>query len=392
MKSIIVRAPNLCLYCKGRLWCGEPKCPILEQIKISKGSKIKKELSGPGVGIFVSWYNYPNIAMGPMIAEEEIKEIANSPNKWFGVNYDRIISIRGSIIRGVRKKGKFYEKVKEIGMAEKPVEIEINFEKIRKSKLSFSSVLEPMGPSGIYKNLEILENPKIPKKISELEEEKIKVREVLPEIVGRYNIYYLQQLLSAGVLGEKKRIVPTRWSITATDKIIADYYIQKIKNFAMLNNFLLLESHYLHNHFYVILLPGKWEFEQFEAWAPRTVWNFSGNNLEITEEYEGYKGRKDYAKKQGGGYYAARLGSAEGMYKMRRQAKVVVIREIDEGYQVPVGVWEVRENVRNAFRQKYKKFDQLTKLLNYLKNKMKNKMEGYLAQTKILLQKRISEF
>jgi hypothetical protein len=50
-----------------------------------------------------------------------------------------------------------------------------------------------------------------------------------------------------------------------------------------------------------------------------------------------------------GAYYAARLGVLEHLVDRGRQAKCLVLREVTDAYWAPVGVWQVREGVRNAF-------------------------------------------
>ena len=52
-----------------------------------------------------------------------------------------------------------------------------------------------------------------------------------------------------------------------------------------------------------------------------------------------------------GAYFAAKLGVAEFLFKMQKQAGVLVLREIQPEYAVPVGVWQVREGIREAMKQ-----------------------------------------
>ena len=115
-------------------------------------------------------------------------------------------------------------------------------------------------------------------------------------------------------------------------------------------------------------------------------------NFAISEEYEPFEGRTDYAKKQGGGYYAARLGVVEALYKMRRQARVVVFREIGTSYTVPVGVWEVRENVRHALEAPPQKFATKEEALAYIASQLAVPLAEYMKKSKVLLQRRLTEF
>ncbi|MHA2474206.1 MAG: Nre family DNA repair protein, partial [Promethearchaeota archaeon] len=56
----------------------------------------------------------------------------------------------------------------------------------------------------------------------------------------------------------------------------------------------------------------------------------------------------NYASNITGAYYAARKSVCEYLYKIKRQARVLIFREVSGGYVVPLGVWVIRETVNNA--------------------------------------------
>jgi hypothetical protein len=122
------------------------------------------------------------------------------------------------------------------------------------------------------------------------------------------------------------------------------------------------------------------------------MWSFSLKKTEILEEYEPFSGRTTYAEKEGGGYYAARLGVIEALWRMKRQARVVVFREIYEGYTIPLGVWQVRENVRNAFRGKPERFRTLDEALRHIDSKTRIPVNDYISISRMLKQRRLSDF
>lgn len=64
-------------------------------------------------------------------------------------------------------------------------------------------------------------------------------------------------------------------------------------------------------------------------------------------DFEGTEGRTTYAA-IGGCYYAGRLAALEHLESIRRNASVVIIREALPSYVLPVGVWTVRQGVRDA--------------------------------------------
>jgi hypothetical protein len=163
----------------------------------------------------------------------------------------------------------------------------------------------------------------------------------------------IQRAFSVGAFGlnDNRRLVPTRWSITAVDSIISKDQMEQIKLFPEINEYRVYESQYLDNRFEVLMIPGAWSYEAMEAWYPGTIWNPSGRHAVMFSDWEGYEGRNKYAT-IGGCYYAARLAVGELLTRERRQAGVVVLREAHPGYIMPVGVWQVRETVRHAVKQK----------------------------------------
>lgn len=397
-----------CFQCKGRLWCGLSSCPLMDKIRIQYPleKKISREVFGPSPpNVFVGHSGWPNVAVGPLVGFEDGIDAAlyDSPAKWFGLGYPEIIRFRSSLARGmafqnVREKTFLLDDLQLAAMSIKPIDMDVFFKKLPAFRTSFSPVVQPMGPSAEMASMELAGNAAVPKKIDSIAEENLLVREALPELVSAgFDYYYLQKIFSAGILGKEKqkKLVPTRWSITAIDSMLANHYLDEVRTFPDVNDVLLYSSEYLYNHFEILLLPGAWEFEQFEAWAPGSVWTPENTGMQlpsIAHEYEPFGGRSDYAEEEGGGYYAGRFATAEALHKMRRQARVTVFREIGEGYKVPVGCWEIRENVRHAFQNPPTKFSSLSEAFGELRSRLKNPLESYLAKTRILKQKRITEF
>jgi hypothetical protein len=171
--------------------------------------------------------------------------------------------------------------------------------------------------------------------------------------------------MSVGLLGEQKnrKVVPTRWSITATDDTLGKKLIQEVKDFPGLDDYLLFSNTYLGNHFEVLLAPGNWFFENIEVYVPGSIWLDPGQPLHFMKDWEPYSGRTKYASNVTGAYYSARLAVLEHLKKRKRQAGALVLREVTPDYWCPVGVWQIRENVRAAMDKKPVKFDSLDKAL-----------------------------
>ncbi|RLJ06422.1 MAG: hypothetical protein DRP18_00830, partial [Candidatus Aenigmatarchaeota archaeon] len=63
-----------------------------------------------------------------------------------------------------------------------------------------------------------------------------------------------------------------------------------------------------------------------------------------------------------------------------------------EGYVIPLGVWQVRENIRKAFQSKPEKFDSLKDALLSIDSRLRISTDEYKKQSIILSQKKINDF
>jgi len=203
--------------------------------------------------------------------------------------------------------------------------------------------------------------------------------------------------LSAGVLGleDGRKLVPTRWSITAVDDALGLRLLEDVRALPPIDDFRVYESARLDNRFLVLLLPRVWSYELLEAWFPRTTWNPSTREIAMIGDSEGYRGRKAYASIRGC-YYAARFAAAEALAREGRQATAIVLRETHPGHLLPLGVWNVRENVRRALRQPYVSFPDLTRALSYVGTRFEIPLEEWVRQSAVisfaLRQRRLTDY
>ncbi|TFG22368.1 MAG: hypothetical protein EU532_14460 [Promethearchaeota archaeon] len=393
----MVRPPtekNICLLCKGaRLLCGKRNCPILLKKSILKsiipfeiGKSVRNvEIFGASPpGFFVGRYNYPNVAIGPLVPFKEFEvfqniddyHILDAPELWYGTPMNDVILYRSSLVRSNFKINvnigeqkikstpslkalRLLETSQELSMAARPVDTETKLEKLNLRMVMDNHAL-PMGPSGITDKIEIAENVKVHPKVEYcVADTDLKAQEAISEqlyMKGHVPLSTIHRIFSAGLLGEgsNRKLVPTRWTITAVDDIISKRLIKEIKKFPEINDYRIFEATYLDNHFKILLFPGKFAYEMNEVWAPNSLWNISLNGKDqvltpqIMTDYEFYKGRKNYASNITGAYYAARKAVCEYLFQIRRQARILIFREVSAGYEVPLGVWVIRETVRNA--------------------------------------------
>jgi hypothetical protein len=291
--------------------------------------------------------------------------------------------------------------VQEIAMASKPTAVEITLKSRPIPKLSFASTVAPLGPAAELKDLRLIENPHIPKKIDYLvSDTDVKSGVALQELYDDGTpVSTLHKLLSAGTLGVRRsrKFVPTRWSITAVDSGISEKMIdEKVKSCQQISEFGVFHSKYLDNAFYVLLCPGAWAFEQLECWLPGGIWTQESKTFHIVQDHELYGGRKEYASNVEGAYYAARLAVAEYLAEKKRQAAAIVFREIGQDYNIPLGVWVIRENVRHALQQKPLKFGTMQLALSYLSTKLSVPMRNYAKESALIdylqNQRRITQY
>lgn len=397
----MVSTANLCLLCKGgRALCGHTPCPLLARLNVRpKLENLSTEFFGPAPGIFVGYVGYPIISVGPLGAIE-LRDGLEEPSRWLELDYSQIIELRSLLLRSkaprhIKSRDRLILENQELALAAKPTDVEIRFKKKPIYKMEFSEIHQPMGPSGQLQHFRLAENPKIARTVERIVNDEFKTADAAMLLYQRgVDVYKLATIFSSGVLGleQRQKLVPTRWSITAVDDIIAKNLLREIRTFPSVSEFQVYSAQHLDNHFEILLMPGNWEYENFEAWAPGSFWSQNLREPYIVAEYEPFKGRTTYAKLEAGGYYAARLGVIEQLYKMRRQARIIVFREVYEGYTIPLGVWVVRETVRAAMHSKPIKFTNLQNALAYIAYKLKLPLKKYFNKSKILRQRRLSDF
>ncbi len=404
----------LCLRCKGRGFCGRSFCPIYAKSQaMFKVEKMldKSDFSSSSPAPFVGHYGYPNVNVGILSPArlDEKAELYDAPQYWAEHNFKipKIVDLRSSLINSrfkieIKKQNKFLDISQEVGMASKPVDVEISVDEKPRFRIKVDSYNAPMGPNAKLKNAKITSNPKISNYVEKVVDDiDLKARNAILYLHKKdFDENFLTKLLSVGNLGLKKnrKLVPTRWSITATDDMIAKELIAKIKDYKQAD-YLAFFGSYLGNYYLILLFPEPWSYELFETYMPKTSWNVD-ENINYTTDYEPYYGRKTYAENCAGGYYAARLAIVEKLEKMKKQSSILALRFITGEYAVPLGVWVVREAVRKVMKNGPIEFVSKELMLKYATLLIKKKFSydvNNLFKNSILLknlknQKKLSSF
>lgn len=357
--------------------------------------KPKKHFSGKTPNILIGSYGYPRVNVGALTAEnfsnqDDAKAFIKNNTKIEEILAKRQALVNSRMQLGVKDlQEKFAEQTQEIAKSKQAVQTEVELEKPLFSNTSFHEKAMPHGPSAQLKKLDITDNPSIPKAIERLSEDTdVKASIAIQELQKKnFDEYYLTKLLSAGTLGEKRKLVPTKWSITAIDDTFAKNLHEKILDNPE-HDYALLKGDYLGNYFIILVLPGPWSFELIEIVMPNTIYN-STNEIMLSTDLEYTQGRKKYAEQTAGGYYATRLPFLEYFIKTKRQGRVIALRVITKEYTVPLGVWVVREAARKAIEQASKEQPDTRKTLlketiQELKKHKIKKPEGIIVTSKLL--------
>jgi len=346
--------------------------------------------------VFVGSYNYPKVGVGPMVPPiHGDTSLLDIPEKWIGKTLEEIVNFRLNLIRGIQKisvtetQGRYIENLQDVAMSSKPIDSDIEFHKNTIPVASIDSESAPFGPLGEIKKIKFSETT------SEKSIEKVyydKDLKAQDAVLNLYNsgieISQIQKCFSIGMLGQKRKLVPTRWSITATDDIISNSLVSEILDFDLIDSCRVFTFNHLGNSFSVILFPHRWLFEMEEAWYTEQGRIGFGSDIEDARGI-------DHPPKIAGAYFAAKLGVAEYLAVNQIQAAVLVLREIRPEYAVPVGVWQIREGIREAMKQRPFIADSLEEGIDYACKPLSISKSEWLAKgdlLKLIKQKSITEF
>lgn len=365
--------------------------------------------------IFIgSKLKYPLVNVGILspLERDENAWVYDDAKYWANNNFEikDVLKLRDNLLNSrfqsqvhdSRLGKKFVEIAQEIATASQQVDVEIEL----KNKLNFERkkdrVVASNGLHAGLKNAKVIGNVKVHQKLDKVMNDDIKSVEGM-EILYKNNFteYSLSKILSVGVLGMKKnkKLVPTRWSITATDDSLGKMLLKKIRDYPIIEDYSLFFGEFLGNCYLIILMPDVWSYELFELYLPGSSWNPS-EELKASTDIEGFEGRKDYASNCVGGYYASRLPIIEYLNSIKRQASVLAIRLETPSYWAALGVWVVRESVRKAIAHGLMKFRDLNETLESTRKigniKYNFDVENIYKKSKLLnqikTQKKISEW
>jgi hypothetical protein len=353
--------------------------------------------------VFIGRYGYPKVKVGPMVPPfHGDTTILDKPEMWLGKSLEDIVRYRLSLVRGVSDinvhatSGRYIETLQELAMASKSAESEALFEKkpvadIEQEKdLGESAPFGPVAPLKSFKTASL----SIDKRLENVYYDKdLRAAEAIVDLFQQeVEVSRIHRVLSVGMLGLQKnrRLVPTRWSISATDNIISVSLIKSIVSYAQIDLFEVYKHSHLGNYYSVLLIPDDvWSFEMKEVWFDKN------GNLGMGVDFEDARGLDHYPS-IAGAYFAARLGVAEHLAQRRRKAAALVLREIHSDYVMPVGVWQIREGIRVALKNEKRQFESFENALSFACISLSASRKEWIRGSKIIEQKkeqmRITDF
>ena len=355
--------------------------------------------------LFVGEYGYPHVRVGPMVPPfHGDTSILDNPERWLGKSLEEIVNYRinllkGTMIHNVSKiSDRYIESLQDMALSKRAVDSTMTFEKIPSQYLNemvlSKSDLEEIptvfsAPVSEFKIYSSTSDERIEKKY--YDGDLLASDAVVELYANNVDITRIAKVLSIGMLGRKKnrKLVPTKWSITAADDIVSMNLLKKIKDNTVLDCYLVFDFNHLGNYYSIIFIPDDvWNFEMIESWID------TNGRVHIGSDYESGKNINHYPS-IAGAYFAARLAAAEYLFKKRKKSSVLILREIHPEYFMSLGVWQIREGIRESLKFKGKKFETFDSALKYGVSKTSLSINEWIKNSSIIRnkkQKRISDY
>lgn len=373
-------------YCK---ICGEYECKK-HTVLLGRARYISEFSGSSPPEVFVGRWNYPNVYVGILSPEEYGNtKLMSSAEEWHSqrLSISEIMGLRNKLIYGRNRSnikkavfgGRFLGVMQEVAMTNKSISMEFKLKKPVRKNDEKENRVPLIAHVGEVEYARLQENARVEKKVEHLvNDSDVKSVDAMLELeksgVGTSSII---KLLSAGLLGLKKnrKLVPSRWAITSTDSTLSEKKIGKIRYYPEISEYEVFYDEYLGNHYEILLMPRYWSFEVIEI---------SLKNFGIWKDFESIFKRKAYADSVTGAYYANRLGICEYLEKIKRQASVLILREIRPEYYAPLGVGILRETTRGAMAKQPRRFSSLEDAFQDIQTRLRLPVEKFLKESRLI--------
>ncbi len=365
----------------------------------------KSTISGASPpSVFVGHYGYPKVSIGPMVPDiHGNTSILDSPERWLGKTLQEILNFRLSLVRGSNSikihdlDNRFILSLHELIMSSKPAESELNFynkplfyQSLISKNNDLNTEFIPFGPQAEIKSFKISTSISTNKKIEYLySDSHIKANDAIIELYKNgIEVSQINKVLSLGMLGQKNKrhLVPTRWSISATDDILSSNLVRQIELYQSIDSFKVIKYNHFSNYYSIIFIPNEvWNFEMIEAWYDKN----NETKFFLESDFETATFGLDHYPRIAGAYFAAKLAVLEYLTSKKRKCSVLILREIRPDYIIPLGVWQIREGIRAALRSNKdsssnsNSFSDFKTALLYASNGMRVPLLNWLSHSEI---------
>ncbi len=332
-----------CAECKGKGMCGLPRCPIMSRFHAQVSMKPASSYQGSSPSVFIGSYGYPDIHGGPLLIND-----TDNPPDWIRNNLgmEEIVNLRARTIRGNAGLSAVGGSLQEIALSSIPLDVDVYFEKPVAFSLNFDGTVAPVGFSGAVKKMDLISSAKVGRAVDRITSDTdiVATDAAIALASDGVDVYQISKLMTAGLLGKRRKFVPTRWAITAIDDTLSTGLKKEIARFPPVEEIRVFSGEIYGNRIACILVPGDWKYEMIEIWGKQTLWG--GDEEVIVQDREGMT--KHVYSPISGAYYSARLAACEYLKSIRRCARVIVVRSISSEYWAPLGTWVIREATRKA--------------------------------------------
>src|SRR3989338_2397602 len=354
----------------------------IEQIpKLQVQKQFKQDFYGSAPAPFIGRFGYPCVNIG-ILSPQFVGDMSeyDSPRIWREHNaaigeiatkrYVLVNSRTTWNIKDVHQgNGRFFDIVQEVGMAKKAVDVEVSLTKPPTLSLTTEKEIIPFGPASMVRKARLTENTTVDSRVEKMvSDTDLKAAPALASLYKKgFEENTLSKLISVGNLGLKqnRKLVPTRWSITAVDDTIGKQLIAEIKDFPI-GEYSCYFGGGWGNYYVLLFFPEIWSYELFETYLASKVNPWSKSGYVYSTDYEWYEGRTKYADETAGGYYAARLAVLERMKENKRQYSCLALRFITNEYNIPLGVWVCREAARKSTQTQPLRFSSEELMMKYI--------------------------
>jgi hypothetical protein len=186
--------------------------------------------------VFVGSYGYPKVGVGPMLPPiHGDTTLLDNPERWIGKSLEEIVNFRLNLVRGIQKlsiestEGRFIENLHEVAMSSRPIDSDLQFHKTTFPITTIDGENPPFGPIGDIKSAKF-SSGRTEKSIERVyyDHDLTAQDAILTLYNSGIEISKIQKCFSVGMFGKKRKLVPTKWSITATDDIISKSLVSEI--------------------------------------------------------------------------------------------------------------------------------------------------------------------